>query len=247
MITNSCITRTCSPEAEQKQNNVQTTKRATRAFSGLAAVALAALAWGGPPLHAAMLVRQMDLTALSKNADAIVRATVVDIEAGSVRAGGGNIPTITYRLQAKETVAGATRGIFTVTMVGELKSTAKVGGATRVPAFSDMPTLKRGQEYLLFTTRPSRAGLSTTVGLGQGCFTVFAQDKKEFAVNTANNTGLSSEPAGPVEYTRLVKQIRDLRASELNAKGKLPANGDLPAKADLTAKGEPAKRDLRAK
>jgi hypothetical protein len=244
MITNSCITRNCSPETEQKQNNVQKTKRAPRAIR-FAWVALAALAWGCPPLHAAMLVRQMDLTALSKNADAIVRATVVDIEAGSVRAGGGNIPTITYRLQAKETVAGATRGIFTVTMVGELKSTAKVGGATRVPAFSDMPALKRGQEYLLFTTRPSSAGLSTTVGLGQGCFTVYAQDKKEFAVNLSNNAGLSAEPAGPVEYTRLVKQIRELRASELSAKGKLPAKGELPA--ELPVKGEPAKRELRAK
>ena len=49
--------------------------------------------------------------------------------------------------------------------------------------------------------------LSTTVGLGQGAFTIFSQNREDFAVNEFNNQGLGLDGAGPVEYSELVAKI----------------------------------------
>lgn len=158
-------------------------------------------------------VLQLDLKALCNRADRIVRATVIDISPGAVEAGGGKIPTVTYRLRVKETLGGQPLSVVDLTMVGNIKGEAAPGAVRRFPLFSEMPQLEKGQEYLLFTTRASRIGLSTTVGLGQGCFKIFMRDKTEFAINGANNGGLGMKPAGPVEYAALVQRIRELRGN----------------------------------
>ena len=84
-------------------------------------------------------------------------------------------------------------------------------------ALADVPRLERGREYLLMTTAPSTIGLSTTVGLGQGCFFIRSVGKEEMAVNAFNNSGLfdgMEEPegytGGPIAYGQLVDQIRAL-------------------------------------
>jgi hypothetical protein len=158
-------------------------------------------------------VLQLNLKDLCDRADGILRATVIDIKPGTVEAGGGKIPTVTYRLRVKETIGGQPRGVVDLTMVGNIKGEAAQGGVRRFPLFTEIPRLEQGQDYLLFTTRPSRIGLSTTVGLGQGSFKIFTQGKKEYAVNSAQNRDLGLVAAGPVEYVELVKRIRELRGN----------------------------------
>jgi hypothetical protein len=92
-----------------------------------------------------------------------------------------------------------------------------------------MPDLVVGSSYLVMTTRPSTIGLSTTVGLGQGCFRISQVGKEEQATNEANNAGLfrdmapppslgaraavtSTSPAagGAISYASLADRIRGL-------------------------------------
>ena len=56
-------------------------------------------------------------------------------------------------------------------------------------------------------------GLSVTVGLGQGAFSVYPVDGADgefMAVNEFNNAGLGLNGDGPVEYDKLGAQIRAL-------------------------------------
>jgi hypothetical protein len=95
-----------------------------------------------------------------------------------------------------------------------------------------MPVLSVGQTYLVFTTQPSGVGLSTTVGLGQGCFRVYGKGDSQMAVNEVNNTGLfrdmqpaaaaagaalrsagappAATAAGPIPFSELRAQIINL-------------------------------------
>jgi len=152
-------------------------------------------------------LRQMDLEGLVQNADQIFRARVVSVTRGSVQAGGGTIPTLTYEVQIVDAFKSRTNGITRITMV--TSPTEDPGtGVKRFPLFRDVPRLEPGRDYVLFVTRPSPLGLSTTVGLGQGCFDVLLQDSKEIAVNGFNNAGLGfAPPAGPVGYGELSAAI----------------------------------------
>ena len=96
-------------------------------------------------------------------------------------------------------------------MVATGKSAAtRNGELMRLPLLSDVPVLERGADYLLITTSPSSVGLSTTVGLGQGCFSVFTSHKEELAVNESNNVGLGIATDGPLSYSQLAEEIRAL-------------------------------------
>jgi len=79
-------------------------------------------------------VLQLDLKDLCNRAERIVRATVIDINPGTVDAGGGKIPTVTYRLRVKETLGGQPLGFVDLTMVGDIKGEAAQGGLSPVSA-----------------------------------------------------------------------------------------------------------------
>jgi hypothetical protein len=108
-----------------------------------------------------------------------------------------------------------------ITMLGTLKATAHSGNQTRLTSsLPEVPKLRVGESYVLFTTAPSASGLRSPVGLGQGSFRIYAgPNKAELAVNEINNLGLfngagpSSRAApgseGPVTYTRLATAILD--------------------------------------
>ena len=180
-----------------------------RVFRWFALLALG-LALGGVETPApATSVRKMDLAQLSKNADKIFRGKVVAIREGSLNAGGGVIPTVTYRIEVSDAVAGEPARVAEFTSVG---STKKPAGQVQARFPIQMPDLKVGREYLLFVTRPSRIGLSTVVGLGQGAFEIRSENGKDMAVNEANNLGLGDIGPGPAEYRLLAAKIRSLRA-----------------------------------
>ena len=168
----------------------------------------------------ATMVQQMNLGELSLNADKIFRGTVVQVESGTVAAGGGELDTTTYVIRVSETLKGDTASpngkagnVVRVTMLGSFKQPTAANGQVRFSAFTPI-RLNQGQEYLLFTTSPSNIGLSTTVGLGQGAF-AFVDD--ENVLNEVKNAGLFRDmdsqgmPArGPISYEALSGRIRTL-------------------------------------
>jgi hypothetical protein len=160
------------------------------------------------PAIEATTILKLDLDGLCNRAHRIFRGLVVEIKPGEVEAGGGRIPCVTYRIKVTEMIHGSAADAIDLTMVGNLKAEPAVGRAQRLALFKDVPQLEKGQQYLLFTTTPSKAGLSTTVGLGQGCFQIVPRDKKDHALNAFNNAGLGLANGGPVEYSALVQEIR---------------------------------------
>jgi hypothetical protein len=171
------------------------------------------------PLSAATVL-QLNLGQMVDRADRIFRGTVLDVREGTVQAGGGELPVVIYRLEVEEAFKGTfqeVKGlqIAEITMVGKLKA-VDASTARFLSALPELPKLRVGQDYLLLTTAPSAVGLSTTVGLGQGAFTLSGKPGQELAVNGNNNLGLGLETTGfapppsegPVPYSTLAEQIR---------------------------------------
>ena len=162
----------------------------------------------------ATMLMHFDLAALTDRADRIFRGTVVDVEQSSIEAGGGELPMVVYRLKVEESLKGdadvvkGDEAFVEIRMVGSIKDEAPRNGAVRFDMFRDVPRLKMGSDYLLFTTPPSAIGLSTTVGLGQGAFSVYSQDKQDWAVNQFGNEGLGVGSGGVVSYASLVAEIK---------------------------------------
>lgn len=181
----------------------------------------------------ASTVMQLNLDEMVRRADRIYRGTVVSVRAGSVQAGGGQLPITVYRLRVDEAFRGdfpEEKGvrIAEIRTLGKLRSVTS-GGLRSVVVLPQMPALETGQVYLVMTTRASAIGLSTAVGLGQGVFRIQQAGKDELAVNEANNSGLfrgmpapaargvartaaAESAAGPLSYTELASRIRGLVA-----------------------------------
>ncbi len=171
-----------------------------------------------PQARATTLV-QMNLADLAGRADKIFRGTVLSAKAGTVRAGGSDLPTVTYRLRVDERFKGEfgdgkNENLVEIRMIGGAKEVEKAG-LRNLSVWRDVPRLERGKAYVLFTTRPSTIGLSTTVGLGQGAFRLLGSGKGEQAVNAFGNVGLnrglrkaSLPSGGAVSYGELAQAIR---------------------------------------
>lgn len=193
-----------------------------RALSWMLAALLAAIT---APAGAAMIMK-MNLSQLTDRADAIFRGQVLSAEPGKISIGGGTLPTVTYRLRVDE----AFKGTFDakenaspevqITMLGTFKTSVRSGSLTHLPSsLLEVPKLRVGENYVLFTTAPGKSGLRSPVGLGQGSFRIYpGTNKTEFAVNELNNLGLfdggtaaqqakAGAQQGPVTYTRLAVAI----------------------------------------
>lgn len=161
----------------------------------------------------AVSVLQMDLEGLCERAERIFRGEVLSVTTNVISVAGTELPTVTYTLRVDEDFVGnitATKDgvrVAEVTMLGTMKPTAAGSGPRAVSMLPELPRLEVGRTYVLMTTAPSAAGLQTTVGLGQGCFNVFTDEKTEMATNEVGNLGLFD---GPVTYDELAQQIRDI-------------------------------------
>jgi len=163
---------------------------------------------------------QMNMKDLVTRADKVFRGTVTSIDTTTVRAGGGDLPVIVYRLRVQEAFKGSFdehngEPLLELRMIGLAKAAHGSGSVQSRNVLRDLPRLEMGHEYVLFTTAPSAIGLSTTVGLGQGAFTILGAGKEEMTVNAFNNAGLNRGLArpvlpggGPVPYTQLAQAIR---------------------------------------
>lgn len=104
-------------------------------------------------------------------------------------------------------------------------------------SFRGLPRLEIGQTYLLLTTPPSKIGMSTTVGLGQGLFRIAGEGQMASAVNEFGNKmlfkGMESEgrqssgarqtrdlkqAGGSMKYSQLAEFIRSLVREERRAR-----------------------------
>jgi hypothetical protein len=192
-----------------------------RALSWIAAAMLAAIT---VPAGAGMVLK-MNLSQLTDRADAIFRGHVLSAEPGKIAIGGGTLPTVTYRLRVDEAFKGKfdakenAAPEVEITMLGTHKATVRSGSQMRLSSsLPEVPKLSVGEDYVLFTTAPSKIGLRSPVGMGQGSFRIFlGTNKTELAVNELNNLGLFDGGAsvqrvedgsqGPVAYTRLAGAI----------------------------------------
>lgn len=163
------------------------------------------------PLEATTVLR-MNLDQMVDRAGNIFRGTVLDVRGGSIEVGGGTLPTTTYVLRVEESFKGSfdkEGATVEITLVGSLKRDPQlVGGAHRFSVLPEVLRLDIGSDYLLLTTPPSAAGLTTAVGLGQGSFSIFVLDREELAVNAVDNSNIGLE--GPVAYSELASKIRVL-------------------------------------
>ena len=57
------------------------------------------------------MVQQMNLGELTLNAEKIFRGTVVRVESGTIEAGGGVLPTVTYVIHVTESLKGHTSSV----------------------------------------------------------------------------------------------------------------------------------------
>jgi len=171
----------------------------------------------------ATTVLRMDLERLCQGSGRILRGTVLEIENGTVDAGGGLLPTLTFIVRVDEAFKGEFASEKEIPVV-EIRTVGKLlqprsGSARWLRSLPDPPALEVGSSYLLFVTVPSAIGLSTTVGLGQGCFHVSGDAEREEAVNELDNVGLGSPSRlegvpsrGPIPYARLATEIRAIVA-----------------------------------
>jgi hypothetical protein len=177
----------------------------------------------------ASMVAQLNLAQMCARAHMIYRGTILSSTEGSVEAGGGQLPAVTYRVQVDELFRGEVEEmkglrIAEFRTIGKLPSVRR-GNLQLISPLPRMPQMTVGRTYLFLTTRPSAVGLSATVGLGQGCFYIYRDGQGEVAVNEANNSGLfrdmdmtavraraaraeSISYAGPLPYDELARQIR---------------------------------------
>jgi hypothetical protein len=168
----------------------------------------------------ATTVRQFNLAELTSRAQKIYVGTVRSATEGTTVVGGGQVAVVTYQLAVEEDLRGETAMVKGV-RVAEIRMLGKQppvrrGSLRRVSPIPEMPVLAVNQTYLVFTTAPSSAGLSTTVGLGQGSFKVYGKGADQMAVNEINNAGLFRDMVLPAP------SIAAARASSPQAGGPIP-------------------------
>ena len=192
----------------------------TRRSTGL----LAALALAVPGLLFAAgqtYVKQQNLAEMVAEADRIYRGTVLGVDAGATDVNGRSLPTTTFRIRVTELLKGSVdeqKGevqIAELRVVGSEKKYLRVEGnmalLNNLPA---PPQLRVGEDYLLFTNAPNSYGLSNTIGLAQGWFSISQQGTDEVCENSLNNLGLfrnmgGNRPAkGAIAYGELTDLIR---------------------------------------
>ena len=178
-------------------------------------IAVALLALTSSSVNATSVL-QMNLAQMINNSEKVFVGTVVDLSESRIAVGGGEVPAVTYTFRVGDTFKGSyeeEKGVkfTTVTMLGTIKN-VKEGKHPIV----DFPFLRCGEEYLLVVGHAGSTGLTTTVGLGQGNFTLSGEDGDKVALNAASNVGLFTgmsvgfTDGVAVPYPELAALIRDI-------------------------------------
>lgn len=165
----------------------------------------------------ASTLMHMNLQKLCSGAESIFLGKVVSISEELIEAGGGRIPAVIYKLEVTETFKGSfatEKGIqiAEVRMLGTLKQVE-----SGRPVIPGAPVLRQGTEYLLMVGPAGPIGLTSTIGLGQGCFGVSETKQGKVAINGYGNAGLFASmnsgglASGQVlPYAALANMIRNI-------------------------------------
>ena len=172
-----------------------------------AAVAVLALAVSSA---GAAIVMKMGMGDLVDNADKVFRGKVIAKEPGTVQGGGGTMSTIVYTIEVEDRIKGqfGDSSRYQMSVLGNMKgrSSELAPGEQQLVPYNVSPEMQVGESYVLFTTAPSRIGLSTTVGLEQGLFRLVPGAAGDVTVvNGDGNRGLFD---GPVSYDVLKNAVR---------------------------------------
>ena len=179
---------------------------------GSVALGLATIALFGRPsgVEAGTAIR-MEVTDLAVAADLILEARVLSSVALENE---GRIET-EYVLEVDRTFAGEDRGLRAIRVPGGVLEDG------RGMMLAGMPSMRTGEEVLLFLGREHRGGLRMPVGLSQGKFELVRQPDgaKRLVRNTAGVTlvrrdGVRVESEGRVvmDYADVVSRIEAARA-----------------------------------
>jgi len=135
-------------------------------------------------LAAELMVKQVNLTYLTRRSDVILQGKVTEVLHESLP-GYPNIPTVKVTLNIEKMVRGPEGKTYTFReiLLGSRPKAAKNGYSV-------------GQRLLLFLPSPSQFGLSSPVGMEQGRFNIVPNTAGRLtAVNESNNAGLFSNIA----------------------------------------------------
>jgi hypothetical protein len=168
-------------------------------------------------------VVQMNLREMAERAGRIFAGQVVHGARETIRAGGGEIPIVTYRIRVDDTFKGEFQVVKRARYVDlRMLDTAALATGRLRYALPRARALETGARYLLLTTRPSALGLTATVGLGQGAFRIEGEDANRRATNEVGNRMLfrgmedarSASMRGrgrePLRYAELAERLRGL-------------------------------------
>jgi|HubBroStandDraft_6_1064221.scaffolds.fasta_scaffold09774_7 hypothetical protein len=129
--------------------------------------------------------REVNLVDLVANSELILRGTITKVSDGIDQRG---IPYTEVTMHVADAIRGQVSGDYTFRQFGLLKPRDMGNGQTNLMVTpAGWATYSKGEEAILFLNKHAAwTGLQTTVGLGQGKFTVAMAG----AVNQSNNAGL---------------------------------------------------------
>jgi hypothetical protein len=147
--------------------------------------------------------REVNVVDLVANSELILRGTVTNVTDGIDSRG---IPYTEVTLHVADAIRGQVTGDYTFRQFGLLKPRAMGNGMTNLMVTpAGWATYSKGEETILFLNKKAAwTGLQTTVGLGQGKFSVAMAS----AVNQSNNAGLFKN----VEIDQLALGAKEKRA-----------------------------------
>jgi hypothetical protein len=153
-----------------------------RRFTMAAALIALGCAWLITPPVRAMSLQPLNLADLVRQSNQIVRGTVAAVNAGV----DGQLPYTEIKVNVAETIRGTAGKTLTFRQFGLQAPRPAADGRQYVGLVAGMPRYAAGDQVLLFLGPVSRIGYRTTVGLGQGHFSLRGGNLE----NDASNAGL---------------------------------------------------------
>lgn len=167
-------------------------------------------------------VLQMNLEQLCQGSAQIFRGTVLGVVETTVEVGGGPLPAVTYTVRVDEAFQGEFPTVKGVPVAEFTTLGTKKQHLSGEMPIAGLPHLEIGGDYLLLVAPAGPVGLTTTMGLGQGLFSIAGRPGEETAVNAFQNKGLFTgmtvagltASSGELSYAELASLITSILAEE---------------------------------
>jgi hypothetical protein len=154
-----------------------------RAASIAASLVVLAGAWLWAPRVHAMNTKPLNIADLVRESSQIVVGRVLAVNQGM---SANHLPYAEVQVKVVESISGDAAATVTFRQFGLQSPLPAANGRKYVGLVAGMPQYKAGDQVVLFLGKTSSIGFRTTIGLGQGKFTVRGGNLE----NEANNAGL---------------------------------------------------------